>query len=363
MIDHLKSAHEIRNFFNNQKICIKYLKYRRTGSFLRCPKCESPKVNINQTQYKCQNKECRKGFSFTTGTIFEQTRIPLQIWFEAITMYIIDPKKAYKLKQEFNISHNSNLFLHHRIMEMFKMDLEAREPKKGTWEFDEVYVGRMESRMSKKRREAKEKIAGYSHRTPILAMYHREDKELFGVVIPVHAGKEFTQSILKKYIHQDSKIYCDKSTDFSGVLNYFTDGKQFNHFVDDYGGGKDHSNTIEGAFKDFKTMVRIHTHIEDRYLQRYWDEYCWRYNCSQQNLTIVQKFEKAFDNVFRRITQEDLIKEGNAVDYMMVKAHYSRKFHQEVVRPRIRKIKKILREIKKLDNRKKTKIVKIDVTE
>ncbi len=55
------------------------------------PHCGSPKIYRTNRGFKCGEKLCAKKFSLTIGTIFENTKISLRIWFAA--MYLISTQK------------------------------------------------------------------------------------------------------------------------------------------------------------------------------------------------------------------------------------------------------------------------------
>lgn len=51
-----------------------------------CPHCGHKKVYTTNRGYECASKECYKKFSVISGTIFENTKIKLNLWFEAIAI-------------------------------------------------------------------------------------------------------------------------------------------------------------------------------------------------------------------------------------------------------------------------------------
>src|SRR5271169_3724558 len=44
-----------------------------------------PGLVLSRTVFQCGNRECRKQFSVTSGTVFRKTHVPLSKWFRAIT--------------------------------------------------------------------------------------------------------------------------------------------------------------------------------------------------------------------------------------------------------------------------------------
>lgn len=67
--------------------------------------------------YKCKAKECRKQFSVTKGTIFEDSKIPLTTWITV--MYRMCSSKrgisAFQIHREFGMNYEAAWFMVHRI--------------------------------------------------------------------------------------------------------------------------------------------------------------------------------------------------------------------------------------------------------
>jgi len=69
--------------FATEAACRDYLFQLRWPEGFRCPRCEHPKAwPIGETLWQCAR--CRYRTSLTAGTIFENTRKPLRLWFRAM---------------------------------------------------------------------------------------------------------------------------------------------------------------------------------------------------------------------------------------------------------------------------------------
>lgn len=89
--------------------------------------------------FKC--RDCRTQFSVTKGTIFEDSKIPLQVWI-TVMYRMCSAKKgisAYQIMREYGLSYESAWFMCHRIR--WAMTEKTLEPLSGTVEADETYVG------------------------------------------------------------------------------------------------------------------------------------------------------------------------------------------------------------------------------
>ncbi len=92
-----------------------------------CPRCGSldriTKLAGKSTRpgvYKCN--ECAKPFSVTVGTIFEDSKIPLNKWLMAFRLLNGGKKgfSAHQLHRSLGITYKSAWFMMHRIREAMK---------------------------------------------------------------------------------------------------------------------------------------------------------------------------------------------------------------------------------------------------
>jgi transposase-like protein len=84
--------------FPTQESCIKHLEQARWGNNPICPYCGSDKTNPLTKELRHHCNGCRKSFSVTVGTIFHDTRLPMQKWFLAILL-ILNAKKGISARQ------------------------------------------------------------------------------------------------------------------------------------------------------------------------------------------------------------------------------------------------------------------------
>ncbi len=92
--------------------------------------------------YKCKARGCRKQFTVTVGTIFEDSHIPLRKWLMAIHLMCASKKgmSAHQLHRMLGVTYKTAWFMCHRIR--YAMTQEPLASKlQGTVEVDETYVG------------------------------------------------------------------------------------------------------------------------------------------------------------------------------------------------------------------------------
>lgn len=95
---------DIENVFNAEADCIQYLETLRWNGNVVSPFDSKSKVyKCANNRYRCRNTG--KYFNVKTGTIFEDTKIPLVKWFKAIELAKeIDSISSYQLSKRIGIS-------------------------------------------------------------------------------------------------------------------------------------------------------------------------------------------------------------------------------------------------------------------
>src|SRR3972149_1834789 len=142
-----QSFHDVMRWTDEE--CRTFLEAQRWPDGPICPKCgeadpytitrKSATKNVVRTLYKC--RKCRKQFTATVGTIFEDSHIPLSKWFAAIYMMCSSKKgvSAHQIHRSLGVTYKSAWFMCHRVREA--MTENGAPPRVGIIEADETYVG------------------------------------------------------------------------------------------------------------------------------------------------------------------------------------------------------------------------------
>ena len=132
---------EFEKCFNSEQQCREYLYQMRWPYGFICPHCAHRECWIRQNgQYQC--KSCRYRISVTAGTIFQDTRIPLRLWFRAI-WHIVSQKQgmsALGLQRVLGLNRYETTWrmLHRLRLAMVRA---GRDRLEGPVEVDETYIG------------------------------------------------------------------------------------------------------------------------------------------------------------------------------------------------------------------------------
>jgi len=136
-----KTILELEEWFATDEACREYLFQLRWPNGFVCPRCRASDAwPSSRGRFVCRS--CRHQTSVTAGTIFENTRKPLTLWFRAI-WYVTSQKNgasATNLQQILGLrSYQTAWTWLHKLRRA--MVRPGREKLNGIVEVDETYVG------------------------------------------------------------------------------------------------------------------------------------------------------------------------------------------------------------------------------
>src|SRR5580700_3763420 len=116
--------------------------------------------------------DCRKQFTVRKGTLFEDSPIPLHVWFQAAFLMCSSKKgvSSNQLHRTLGVTLQTAWFMSHRLREAMRTgSLTPMGGAGGTVEADETFIGRKES--SIKRR-------GHGHKNAVLSLVDRDSGQV-----------------------------------------------------------------------------------------------------------------------------------------------------------------------------------------
>ena len=323
-------AHDAR--FPDEESCRDHLvKVRWDGR----PKCQNPNCQNQHLNYYISSRKvwkcskCKKQFSPTKGTIFENSNVPLKKWFKAIYYFTTSKRgiSSCQLAKWCGTSQKTAWFMLHRIREALVE--ENSSTLEGIVEVDETGIGpdisedtRLQ-RAKKKHDEEQERIHGMSKKkkrhkrgepakrgrkkgsTKEVLAQKKKEKEALGertvyeqdyVVLGMaqrdgkivlkclgrslkSKTKKKIYSHLKKHISSSSVIYTDQWNFYDDLPDHFQHHDSVNHSEDEWGRDEVYTNTIENVWKHFKKVQDgTYFHFGYSHFDSYLNEHAFRWN-------------------------------------------------------------------------------------
>jgi transposase-like protein len=266
---------------------VEFIEEYRWGDFECCPKCGSvsvykmldSKTGERNQNYRWRCRDCKRMFTVRTGTIFEESRLPLTVWVFAIWKASASKKgvSALQISRECEISYKSALFLMHRIRKAMGSENGIEQKLSGTVEADETYVG------GKPRIKGKNKRGRGTKKTPVFGMVERDGSARLKVMERVNS--KTLGKALSEHVATSSRLMTDELNLYRKPGKTFKGGHEtVNHGRKEYVRGDVHSNTIEGVFSLLKRGVYGTYHsISKKHMHRYLDEFAFRYNARKMD--------------------------------------------------------------------------------
>ncbi|MFZ0480689.1 MAG: IS1595 family transposase [Terriglobales bacterium] len=270
----------LKNASVDEVKAVAFMEKQRWGSDPACPRCGDVEVYQMMTgeqrnkDYRWRCRGCKVMFTVRTGTIFEETRLPLRVWVYAIWKACSSKKgiSALQLSREMEITHKSALFILRRIRHGLGEVIEPRLT--GTIEVDELYVG------GKPRYKGVSKPGKGSDRTPVIGIVQRGGDVRFRMM------ERVTSMNIASFIAENADLSCRVITDEAPVYKFV--GKHFEgghevvtHSAKEYvrKGTDVHSNTVEGVFSLIRRgMMGTFHSVSRKHLPNYLNEFQFRWN-------------------------------------------------------------------------------------
>jgi len=247
-----------------------------------CPKCKSNnpervyKMTGKSTRPGLHNcKDCRRQFTVTVGTIFEDSHIPLRKWL--IAWYLINASKkgmaSLQLQRMLDLgSYRTALFMSHRIR--FALSQPEGPKLSGVVEVDETYVGG----------KSRKGIAGRGseRKTPVVSMVERGGRKR-SMVVERLTAKTLHAGIVAN-VEESATVNTDDFKSYIGLDKKFAAHHTVNHSKGEYARGEVTTNRVEGYFSVMKRgLIGTYHHVSSDHLQRYLNEFDFRFNYRDAN--------------------------------------------------------------------------------
>ncbi|MBW0170120.1 MAG: IS1595 family transposase [Hydrogenophaga sp.] len=251
-----------------------------------CPHCGSVRAPLalegksyRPGLFKC--KDCYEQFTVTVGTVFERSKIALNVWLQAVHLMCASKKgiSAKQLERMLGVSYKTAWFMSHRIREAMTGDnstMLGGPGSSGVVEADETFWGTATTESGEK----KTARGGFRHKMMVVSLVERDgNKRSFH--IPTVNGKTLG-AVLQSQISEKARLVTDEARWYKAIGKTFAQHESVSHGRGEYARGDVTTNTVEASFAILKRgLIGTFHSVSEKHLQRYCNEFDFRWNTRQ----------------------------------------------------------------------------------
>jgi transposase-like protein len=272
MEDYPQDLLELEARFSSEAACREYLFQLRWPEGFCCPRCGGRKAWPLSSGVRVQCADCNRQTSVTAGTVFQDSRLPLTLWFRAV-WWVTSQKNgvsAMGLQRVLGLSYKTAWTMLHKLRRaMVRPD---RDRLSGRVEVDETYLGGLEENVRGRHTEAK----------ALIVIAAQEDGEGIGR-IRMRGIVDASAGSLVPFVQDSVKLGSTIHTD--GWLGYLPlAGKGYHHEVTFLkGNNKPPSELVPRVHRVVSLLKRwlMGTHqggVSPEHLDDYLNEFTFRFN-------------------------------------------------------------------------------------
>lgn len=274
----------VRQFFvrfPDEDACLNHIMSVRFGHRHKCRNCavESTfhQLHNRKRAFSCAN--CGAFVYPTAGTVFQDTRTPLVVWFYAIYLFVVTRHgvSGKELQRNLGVTYKTAYRMGMQIRKLITK-ADGFQVLKGHIQADETYVGG--------RRSGGKRGRGAPGKTIVMGMKSDEGR-LATEIIP-NVKKSTLRDVILRNVAPGSTVSTDELMSYGlltgdgykhGMVKHAD--KEWSYY--DYRHDVFHTtNAVESFWRLFKNSVRsTHIHISEKHMASYLSEFAFRSNHRQ----------------------------------------------------------------------------------
>jgi transposase-like protein len=275
---------EFEQLFPNEQSCWTYLLLRRWPTGPHCPRCNND--HVYESTARPWHWQCTKcgprprspyRFSLKTGTIFEETKMPIRTWFKVLHLMLTSKKGISALQIHRMIgtgSYESAFYMCHRLRAaMHDPDFQQLM---GIVEVDESYFGGKDKNRHWDKKSGKRGLG--SDKTPVIGAISRKGNVVCQMI--KHADIQTLNSFVRKAVSDRVDLVATdewKGYEYLGALGY--KHETVTHSAGEYVRGEIHTQSIDSFWALLKRgVIGTYHNVSKKYLPLYLAEFQFRFN-------------------------------------------------------------------------------------
>ena len=276
---------ELSKKYNTQNKCIAHLEKVRWEGKPICPYCnKSEHISKRSENFRWQCNNCNKSFSVLVDSIFENTNMPLPVWFQMIALMINSKTgvSSKELARDLGITQHTAWF---NAMKVRCAMLDQADLLEGIVEMDEAYIGGKPRKSNVKMPDnfpildtVETKRGRGTRKIPVVGMVSRGKEGKVATKIIEKLTSRNLLAMLKNHISKTGAVL---------ITDDFSSYKKFDEIIEhltidhkkEFSKGIINTNTIEGFWSLIKNGIRgSFRAVSKKYLPFYLAEYAYKYN-------------------------------------------------------------------------------------
>ena len=268
--------------FPTEDSCKQFLAERRWPKGVTCPRCGNTRVYALRTRpFHWVCRACAPKprypyrFSVTVGTVFENSNVPLQVWFEVLWQMLNSKKgvSALQIQRQIGRSYPTAWYMCHRL----RAGMQDEEFKRlmGIVEVDETYIG---GKDKNRHWNKKSHVKGGSGKTPVIGAISRKGNVNCRMIENVDANT--LDSFVRETVSEKVDLVAtDESLAYNRLRAKGYRHQSVNHEKDEYVRGSVHTCNIDNFWSLLKRgIVGTYHNVSRKYLPLYLNEFSFRHN-------------------------------------------------------------------------------------
>lgn len=276
-----------RPYFHDEAEAFRFVEAITWANGPTCPKCGSveriisikpnPEKRVRYGLKKCGH--CKSQFTVRMGTIFEESKLPMTKWLQAIFLMCASKKgvSAHQLHRTLEVTYKTAWFLAHRIREAMRTgELAPLGGCGGAVEVDETYYGDNPDAPA---------AEGKKRRTPnkncVMTLVDRQTSRAKSIVVEKFDAATVAAALTEN-VSREARLMTDEHALYRTLGWTFAAHGVITHSRDEYVSRQDptiHTQAVEGFYSIFKRGMRgVYQHCSKKHLHRYAAEFDFRYS-------------------------------------------------------------------------------------